>query len=105
MTSTTSPQSGVRNAPEAGTYALDPTHSYVAFTARHLMVTKVRGRFPVVDGALVIGGDANLSSVEAKIDVSAVESGDAKRDEHLRSADFFDTENHRYAAFRSTSVE
>ena len=44
MTSTTSPQSGVRNAPEAGTYALDTTHSYVSFTARHLMVTKVRGR-------------------------------------------------------------
>src|SRR5205814_8693256 len=66
----------VRNVPDAGSYTLDPTHSYVAFTARHLMVTQVRGRFPVVDGALVIGEDANLSSVEAKIDVSAVESGD-----------------------------
>ena len=98
-------QPGVRNVPEAGTYELDTTHSYVAFTARHLMVTKVRGRFPVTDGKLVFTEDANLSSVEATIDVSAVESGDPKRDEHLRSADFFDTENHRYATFRSTSVD
>ena len=98
-------QPGVRNVPDAGSYALDPTHSYVAFTARHLMVTKVRGRFPVTEGRLVVNEDANLSSVEATIDVSAVESGDPKRDEHLRSADFFDTENHRFATFRSTSVE
>jgi polyisoprenoid-binding protein YceI len=104
MTST-NVQPGIQNIPDAGSYALDPTHSYVAFTARHLMVTKVRGRFPVTDGRLVVSDDANLSSVEATIDVSAVESGDPKRDEHLRSADFFDTETHRYATFRSTSVE
>jgi polyisoprenoid-binding protein YceI len=104
MTST-NVQPGIQNIPDAGSYALDPTHSYVAFTARHLMVTKVRGRFPVTDGRLVVSDEANLSSVEATIDVSAVESGDPKRDEHLRSADFFDTENHRYATFRSTSVE
>jgi polyisoprenoid-binding protein YceI len=92
-------------APTAGTYALDTTHSYVSFTARHLMVTKVRGRFPVTDGRLVIGDDPAASSVEATIDLAAVESGDPKRDEHLRSADFFDTENHQYATFRSTRVE
>jgi len=100
-----STQVQARNVPDAGTYALDPTHSYVAFTARHLMVTKVRGRFPVTDGRLVVSDDPAQSSVEATIDVSAVESGDPKRDEHLRSADFFDTENHRYAHFRSTRVE
>ncbi len=98
-------QPGVRNIPDPGAYELDPTHSYVAFTARHLMVTKVRGRFPVVDGRLVVSDDPSQSSVEANIDVSAVESGDPKRDEHLRSADFFDSENHRFATFRSTSVE
>ena len=75
MTST-NVQPGIQNIPDAGSYALDPTHSYVAFTARHLMVTKVRGRFPVTDGRLVVSDDANLSSVEATIDVSAVESGD-----------------------------
>jgi polyisoprenoid-binding protein YceI len=94
-----------RHAPATGDYALDASHSYVSFTARHLMVTKVRGRFPVVDGRLVIGEDAEASAVEAVIDLSALETGDPKRDEHLRSVDFFDTANHRYATFRSTSVE
>src|SRR5437763_11324909 len=91
--------------PAAGTYALDPTHSYVSFTARHLMVTKVRGRFPVTSGQLVVGEDPSTSSVETTIDVTAVETGDPKRDEHLRSADFFDVEKYGEASFRSTSVE
>ncbi len=91
--------------PAAGTYALDPTHSYVSFTARHLMVTKVRGRFPVTEGKLVIAQDPSASSVEATIDVTGVETGDPKRDEHLRSADFFDVEQFGEASFRSTSVE
>jgi polyisoprenoid-binding protein YceI len=98
---TTNPQV----VPAAGTYALDPTHSYVSFTARHLMVTKVRGRFPVTEGKLVVGEDPTASSVQASIDVTAVETGDPKRDEHLRSADFFDVEKHGEASFRSTSVE
>jgi polyisoprenoid-binding protein YceI len=102
---TTQIQPGVQHTPAPGEYALDATHSYVSFSARHLMVTKVRGRFPVVDGRLVIDENAQASHVEAQIDISAVETGDPKRDEHLRSADFFDTENHRYATFRSTSVE
>jgi len=101
----TTTQTTAETVPAAGTYALDPTHSYVSFTARHLMVTKVRGRFPVVDGSLVIAGDPERSSVEAKIDAAAVESGDAKRDEHLRSADFFDAEQYPHVVFRSTKVE
>lgn len=95
----------VRNAPDAGEYALDLTHSYVSFTARHLMVTKVRGRFPVTEGRLVIAEQPGQSSVAATIDLSAVESGDPKRDEHLRSSDFFDTDQHRFAYFRSTRVD
>ncbi len=102
---TTQSQPAVRTAPAPGSYTLDPSHSQVSFTARHLMVTKVRGRFPVVAGQLVIGEDPEQSSVEATIDVARVESGDPKRDEHLRSADFFDTENHPLATFRSTKVE
>ena len=103
MTTTASQQ--VRNAPEVGTYALDQSHSHVSFSARHLMVTKVRGRFPVTEGSLVIGDDPKDSSVVATIDVAAVESGDPKRDEHLRSADFFDAENHPTVTFRSTKVD
>ncbi len=101
----TSTNQEIRNAPVAGSYNLDQTHSYVSFSARHLMVTKVRGRFPVTEGKLVIGEDPTQSSVEATIDVSAVESGDPKRDEHLRSADFFDVENHRTVTFVSTKVD
>ena len=91
--------------PEPGTYALDLSHSHVNFSARHLMVTKVRGTFPVVDGSLVIGEEPEQSSVTATIDVHQVHSGDPKRDEHLRSADFFDTEHYPTVQFRSTRVE
>ena len=99
------PQQQHDYAPAPGTYALDTTHSYVSFTARHLMVTKVRGRFPVTEGRLVIAADPAASAVEATIDLAAVESGDPKRDEHLRSADFFDTESHQYATFRSSHLD
>jgi polyisoprenoid-binding protein YceI len=101
---TTTPQE-VRTAPAAGSYELDQSHSHVSFTARHLMVTKVRGRFPVTAGKLVVGEDPRDSSVEATIDVTAVDSGDPKRDEHLRSADFFDVEHHPQIVFESTGVE
>jgi polyisoprenoid-binding protein YceI len=101
---TTTPSTALRNAPAAGSYALDQSHSHVSFSARHLMVTKVRGRFPVTAGHLDISEDPTQSSVVATIDVSAVDSGDPKRDEHLRSADFFDTENYPTVTFRSTRV-
>jgi polyisoprenoid-binding protein YceI len=99
------PQSDLTTAPAAGSYALDHSHSHVAFSARHLMVTKTRGRFPVIDGKLVVADDPEQSYVEAVIGAAGVESGDAKRDEHLRSADFFDTDNYPTITFRSTKVE
>ena len=91
--------------PEPGNYALDASHSAVSFSARHLMVSKVRGRFPVTDGHLVIADDPERSTVDATIDVAAVDSGDAKRDDHLRSEDFFHAEEHPHITFRSTKVE
>jgi polyisoprenoid-binding protein YceI len=93
-----------QTTPAVGSYDLDQSHSSVSFSARHLMVSKVRGRFPVTSGKLVIAEDPQQSSVEATIDVTAVESGDPKRDEHLRSVDFFDTESHPTVTFRSTKV-
>lgn len=102
MTTTSSQTSAT--TPAAGSYALDQSHSHVSFSARHLMVTKVRGRFPVTDGKLVIAEEPTQSSVEATIDVNAVDSGDPKRDEHLRSADFFDAETYPHVTFRSTKV-
>jgi polyisoprenoid-binding protein YceI len=91
--------------PTAGTFNVDPAHTRVGFVARHLMVSKVRGRFPVTVGKLVVGENPEDSSVEATIDVSAVESGDPKRDEHLRSPDFFHVEKFPTVTFRSTKVD
>ena len=102
---TANPTEAVRTVPAAGSYALDQSHSHVSFSARHLMVTKVRGRFPVSDGHLEIAEDPTQSSVDATIDVTAVDSGDPKRDEHLRSADFFDAEKYPTVTFRSTKVD
>ncbi|MGH8978537.1 MAG: YceI family protein [Acidimicrobiia bacterium] len=91
--------------PLAGTYAIDPGHSGVAFTGRHLMVSKVRGKFAVTGGTIVVADDLALSSVDATIDAASVESGDPRRDEHLRSGDFFAVEDHPTITFRSTQVE
>jgi polyisoprenoid-binding protein YceI len=89
---------------EPGTWVIDPAHSTVEFEARHLMVTKVRGRFGAVDGTIDIAADPLQSSVRAVIEAASVDSGDAKRDEHLRSPDFFDVEQYPTIDFQSKSV-
>jgi len=91
--------------PQPGTYALDKGHTTIEFVGRHLMITKVRGRFTEFDGQLVIGEAPEDSSVEVTIDTASVDTSDEKRDGHLRSADFLDVENYPTIAFRSTSVE
>src|SRR5947208_11567008 len=78
--------------PEPGEWQLDPVHTSVEFVARHLMVSKVRGRFTKTQGTIHIAEDPAKSWVEVDIDAASVESGDEKRDEHLRSPDFFDVE-------------
>ena len=91
--------------PAAGVWEIDPGHTDLAFTGRHFMVTKVRGRFTDVSGRVVIAHDMADSSVEVDIDMASVESGSQVRDDHIRSADLFDVENHPAAHFRSTSVQ
>ncbi|MBC3760409.1 YceI family protein [Quadrisphaera oryzae] len=88
----------------AGTYTVDPSHTEVGFTARHAMVTKVRGRFSDVAGTVVVDEDASLTSVEATIQVASVDTRSADRDGHLKSADFFDVEQFPTMTYRSTSV-
>jgi polyisoprenoid-binding protein YceI len=90
--------------PAAGTYAIDASHTHVGFAARHLMVSKVRGSFPGVKGEIVIAENPLESSVEVEIDLATIDTRDDKRDEHLRSADFFDVANHPTATFRSTGL-
>jgi polyisoprenoid-binding protein YceI len=75
-----------------GTWNVDPAHSTVGFVARHLMITKVRGRFTDFSGVIEIAGDPLQSTVRADVDLASVTTGDEGRDAHLRSADFFDTD-------------
>lgn len=92
-------------APVAGTYAIDKSHSTVEFVARHLMISKVRGRFSDYEGTVVIGEGPEDTSVEVSVDLASVDTNDAKRDEHLRSADFFDVEKWPEIRFESTQIE
>jgi len=83
-----------------GTWTIDPSHSEVGFTARHLM-SKVRGLFEKFEGEIVTG-DAPRAS--ATIDLNSINTRDENRDAHLRSGDFFDVENHGAMTFVSTDV-
>ena len=91
--------------PVAGVWKVDPSHTEVGFVGRHFMLTKVRGRFTGVDATVDIGDAPADTEIVAKIDMARVESGDPNRDDHLRSADFFDVTVHPHAKFRSTRVE
>ncbi|MEU6753108.1 YceI family protein [Spirillospora sp. NPDC046719] len=88
----------------AGTWTIDPLHSGVGFTIRHLMVSKVRGRFAAFEGTVVTGDDPLRSEVTATIDLASIDTGNAQRDEHVRSADFLDVEKYPEMTFRSTGV-
>jgi polyisoprenoid-binding protein YceI len=90
--------------PPAGTWNVDPGHAEVGFVGRHFGLTKVRGRFTGVNATVVVGDDVTASTVEVVIDMASVSSGDQSRDDHLRSADFFDVEHHPLATFRSTGI-
>ena len=94
-----------REIPVSGEYAIDPAHTSVEFVGRHLMITKVRGRFPNVSGAVTIDQEPERSHVEVSIEVASIDTGNADRDAHLRSADFFDADQFPTIGFRSTKVE
>ncbi len=88
----------------AGTWDIDASHSDVSFTVRHMMVSKVRGRFGAFSGEIVTGEDLSSSSVTATIDASSIDTNNEQRDGHIRSPDFFDVENHPQWTFRSTGL-
>lgn len=93
--------------PTAGsTWAIDQAHTDILFSARHMMVTTVRGTFSEVNGTLVLDeAEPTNSSAEITIATASVDTGSAPRDAHLRSADFFDVERFPTIAFRSTAIE
>jgi polyisoprenoid-binding protein YceI len=87
------------------TWKIDPVHSTAEFRVRHLMISNVRGQFTGVTGSLTWNeADPAASEVEASIDAATIDTRDAQRDGHLKSADFFDVEKFPALAFRSTHV-
>jgi polyisoprenoid-binding protein YceI len=91
-------------AQAAETYKLDPAHTSVGFDIAHLVISEVHGRFNDVAGEVVLDGD-KLVSAKAIIQVKSIDTGIAKRDDHLRSPDFFDAEKYPTITFESTKVE
>jgi polyisoprenoid-binding protein YceI len=88
----------------AGTWDIDTIHSEVSFVVRHLMVSKVRGRFDRFGGTIVTDADLTRSSVNVTIDTSSVNTNEPTRDNHVRSADFLDVENFPTMTFVSTGI-
>lgn len=87
------------------TWQIDTAHTVVSFTGKHMMITKVRGIFENVTGTIAYDeADPARSSVEVTIPTATVETGMEARDNHLRSPDFLDAENHPAMTFRSTSI-
>lgn len=88
------------------TWTIDPSHSLVEFTARHMMITRVKGRFSGVSGTVVTNdAEPSNSSVNVAIAAASIDTREEKRDGHLRSGDFLDVENHPHLTFRSTRIE
>lgn len=87
-----------------GTWAIDPSHSEIGFTVRHLM-SKVRGQFTTFEGTITTTDEISGFRAEATIDLNSVDTRDKNRDDHLRSKDFFDVESHGPMTFTTTSFD
>ncbi len=86
-------------------WTIEPTHSSLEFRVRHLGISTVRGKFKVFEGHVDLSDDGSVENVEAVIDAASIDTGADQRDGHLKSADFFDVENHPTMTFRSSDVE
>jgi polyisoprenoid-binding protein YceI len=88
----------------AGTWKLDPAHSEVTFSVRHLAISKVKGSFRSFDVTVVTAENPLESTIEASIDIASVSTGQAPRDEHLQTSDFFLASEHPQMIFRSNGI-
>lgn len=91
------------SVPPAGKYELDQSHTEVGFVARH-MLTKTRGRFTEFSGTIHVGDTPQSSSVQVEVNTASVQTNFEQRDNHLKSADFFEVDEHPVMTFRSTEV-
>lgn len=87
-----------------GTWTIDPSHTEAGFVVRHAGISKVRGTVAVSSGTITVGEDLASTSVTATLDPSTVTTGDANRDGHLKSGDFFDVEKFGEWTFTSTEI-
>jgi len=90
--------------PAVGNYAIDVSHTRLGFAVRHMAVSKVRGDFTEFSGSLELAEDPADSKVSVTIQAASIDTRDENRDNHLRSSDFFDAENHPTWTFTSTAV-
>jgi polyisoprenoid-binding protein YceI len=88
-----------------GTWSVDPAHSSVGFQVRHMGIATVRGSFNEFEGTLEVADDLSTAKASGSVKVASVDTAENGRDEHLRSADFFDAENHPELTFVSTAIE
>lgn len=87
-------------------WKIDPSHTLLEFSAKHMMITTVRGRFTEFDGVIVVDADNPANSyAEGTVQTASVDTRESNRDAHLRSADFFDVEQFPTMHFRSTAIE
>jgi polyisoprenoid-binding protein YceI len=96
----------ILNQQSTRTYNLDPAHTTLEFVVRHLMITKVRGRFSKFEGTITLAPESSVpTSVKAAIEAASIETKEPQRDDHLRSADFLDAEHHPQLTFVSSRIE
>ncbi len=91
--------------PKAGVYTIDPAHTEVGFIARHLIGTKVRGRFTEASGTFTVAEKPEESSVEATVQAASIHTNQSMRDDHLRTNDFLDVETYPTLSLKSTGLK
>jgi len=89
---------------ESLVFNIDPTHTSVEFIAKHMVISKVRGRFSGISGTIALAGSEVPTAIDVEIDATTIDTREAQRDGHLKSADFLDTDNHGKISFKSTSI-
>jgi polyisoprenoid-binding protein YceI len=97
--------SSTETLPRTGTYVVDPAHTEVGFVARHLVGTKVRGRFTEVSGTFTVAENPEDSTLDAVVQAASIHTNQPQRDDHLRTNDFLDVPNHPTLTLKSTSLK
>jgi polyisoprenoid-binding protein YceI len=102
---TTTSSTSTVTLPKAGTYTVDPTHTEVGFVARHLIGTKVRGRFTEVSGTFTVAENPEDSTLEAEVQAASIHTNQSMRDDHLRTNDFLDVATYPTLTVKSTGLK